>query len=76
MEDAKIQKPRRIDTLFRSTKVIKLVSYLRFEFNIDFTHRGVSLCMLKGTFLNEITTITVGNFKTILSVNLTKEKRF
>ena len=75
MEDAKIQKPR-IDTLFRSTKVIKLVSYLRFEFNIDFTHRGVSLCMLKGTFLNEITTITVGNFKTILSVNLTKEKRF
>ena len=51
MEDAKIQKPR-IDTLFRSTKVIKLVSYLRFEFNIDFTHRGVSLCMLKGTFLN------------------------
>ena len=75
MEDAKIQKPR-IDTLFRSAKVIKLVSYLRFEFNIDFTHRGVSLCMLKGTFLNEITTITVGNFKTILSVNLTKEKRF
>ena len=75
MEDAKIQKPR-IDTLFRSTKVIKLVSYLRFEFNIDFTHRGVSLCMLKGTFLSEITTITVGNFKTILSVNLTKEKRF
>ena len=51
MEDAKIQKPR-IDTLFRSTKVVKLLSYLRFKFNVDFIHRGVSLCMLKDTFLN------------------------
>ena len=51
MDDAKIQKPR-IDTLFRSTKVVKLVSYLSFEFNIDFIHRGVSLRMLKDTFLN------------------------
>ena len=30
MEDAKIQKPG-IDTLLRITKVVKLVSYLRFE---------------------------------------------
>ena len=51
MNDAKIQKPR-IDTLFRSTKVVKLISCLSFEFNIDFIHRGVSLCMLKDTFLN------------------------
>ena len=52
MVDAKIQKTR-IDTLLRSTKVAKLVSYLRFEFKIDFIHQGVSLCMLKNTFLNE-----------------------
>ena len=52
MVDAKIQKTR-IDTLLRSTKVAKLVSYLRFEFEIDFIHQGVSLCMLKNTFLNE-----------------------
>ena len=51
MDAAKTQKPR-IDTLFHSTKVVKLVSYLSFEFNIDFIHRGVSLCMLKDTFLN------------------------
>ena len=51
MDDAKIQKPR-IDTLFRCTKIVKLVSYLRFEFNIDFVNRGVSLCVLKDTFLN------------------------
>ena len=51
MKDAKIQKPR-IDTLFRSAKVVKLVSYLRSELNIDFIHQGVSLCMLKDTFLN------------------------
>ena len=49
MEDAKIQKPR-IDTLLRGTKVAKLVSYLRFEFKIDFIHQGVSLCMLKTIF--------------------------
>ena len=52
MVDAKIQKTR-IDTLLRSTKVAKLVSYLRFEFKIDFIYQGVSLCMLKNTFLNE-----------------------
>ena len=51
MEDAKIQKAW-IDTLFRGTKVAKLVSYLRFKFNIDFIHQGVSLCILKDTFLN------------------------
>ena len=51
MEDAKIQKPR-IYTLFRSTKSEKLVSNLRFEFNIDFIHRGVSLCILKDNFLS------------------------
>ena len=52
MEDAKIYKPW-IDTLLRNNrKVVKLVSYLRFEFNIDFIHQGVSLCMLKDTFLN------------------------
>ena len=51
MEDAKIQKPL-IDTLFRSTKVVKLVSYLRFKCNIDFIHQGVSPCKVKDTFLN------------------------
>ena len=51
MENVKIQKPR-INTDFRSIKVVKLVSHLRFEFNIDFLHRGVSLCMLKDSFLN------------------------
>ena len=50
MEDAKIQKPRR-DTLF-GTESEKLVSNLRFEFNIDFIHRGASLCILKDNFLN------------------------
>ena len=35
MKEATIQKPW-IDTLFRGTKVVKLVSYLRLEFNIDF----------------------------------------
>ena len=51
IEDAKIQKPG-IDTLLRNTKVVKLVSYLRFEFNIDFIHHKVSLCMLKNIFFN------------------------
>ena len=51
MKDPKTQKPR-IGTLFRSTKVVKLVSYLRSELNIAFIHQGVSLCMLKDTFLN------------------------
>ena len=50
MEDAAIQKPW-IDTLFRGTKVAKLV-YLRLEFNIDFKHQRMSFCMLKHTFLN------------------------
>ena len=52
MEDTKIQNPR-IDTFLRGTKVAKLLSYLRFEFKIDFIHQGVSLCMLKNYFLNE-----------------------
>ena len=69
MEGAKIKKPC-IDTLF--TKVVKLVSYLRFEFNIDFIHQGVSLCMLEDTFLN----VKSQQFKTIPCVNVTKEKRF
>ena len=60
MEEATIQKPW-IDSHLRHTKVLQLVSYLRFEFNIDFIHRGVSFCMhtsssvffmLKDTFLN------------------------
>ena len=51
MEDATIQNPW-IDTLFRGTKVEKLVSYLILEFNIDFKHQGVSFCMLKYTYLN------------------------
>ena len=76
MKDAKIQKPL-IDPLFHGTKVAKLVSCLRFEFNIDFLHQGVSFRFPKGTFFKcEITTIIVGNFKSILSVNVTKEKRF
>ena len=32
--------------------------------------------MLKDLFKCEITTITVGNFETILSVNVTREKGF
>ena len=76
MEDAKTQKPW-IDTLFRSKKVVKLVSYISLEFNIDLIYQGVSLCMLRDTFFKcEITTIIVGNFKSILSANVTKEKRF
>ena len=76
MEDATIQKPW-IDTLFRRTKVVKLVSYLKLEFNIDFIHQEVSFCILKDTFLNvKITTVIVGNFETIQSINVTKEKQF
>ena len=51
MEDATIQKLC-IDTLFRGTKVVKLMSYVRLEFNIDFIHQGVSCCMFNDTFLN------------------------
>ena len=51
MEDTTIQKPW-IDTFFRGTKVAKLVSYQRLEFNIDFKHQGMSFCMLQYTFLN------------------------
>ena len=51
MEEATIQKPW-IDTLFRSTKVVKLKSYQRMEFNIDFIHQRVSFCMLKDSFLD------------------------
>ena len=46
MKIAAIQKPW-IYTLFRGTKVVNLVSYLRLEFNIDFIKQGVSFCMLK-----------------------------
>ena len=76
MENATIQK-RCIDTLFRGTKVVKLMSYVRLEFNIDFIYQGVSSCMLNDIFFKcEIATIIVGNFETIPSVNVTKEKRF
>ena len=51
MEYATIQKPW-IDTLFRGTKVEKLVCYLRLGFNINFKHQEVSFCMLKYIFLN------------------------
>ena len=51
MKEATIQKPW-IDTLFGSTKVAKLVSYLRLEFYVDFKHQQMSSCMLKDTFLN------------------------
>ena len=51
MEDETIQKPW-IDTLSCGIKVVKLVSYLRLEFNIDFIRQGVSFCMLKDTFLS------------------------
>ena len=51
MEDATIQKLW-IDTLFRGTKVVKLMSYVRLEFNIDFIHQGVPCCMLNDTFSN------------------------
>ena len=51
MEDATIQKLW-IDTLFRGTKFVKLMSYIRLEFNIDFIYQGVSCCMLNDTFLN------------------------
>ena len=40
MQDAKIRKPR-TDALFRGIKVIKFLSYLRLEFNIDFIHQGM-----------------------------------
>ena len=65
MKVATIQKSWIDNTLFRFTKVANLVYYLRLEFNIDFISQGVSFCMLK-----------VGNFETILSVNVTKEKQF
>ena len=45
-------KKLRINTLFRGTKVVKLMLYVIFEFNIDFIHQGVSYCMLNATFLN------------------------
>ena len=45
MEDATIQKLW-IDTLFHGTKVVKSMSYIRLEFNIDFKHQGVSWYML------------------------------
>ena len=51
MKDAYVQKPW-IDTLFCGRKVAKLLSYLRFELNIDFIHQGVFLRKYKDTFLN------------------------
>ena len=51
MEDATIQKLW-IDTLFCGTKVVKLISYVRPEFNIHFIHQGVSCCMSNDTFSN------------------------
>ena len=72
MVDATIQKPS-IDTLFHGTKVVKLMSNVRLEFNIDFIDLRVYFCILNKC---EITIIIVGNFETILSVNMTKEKRF
>ena len=49
LEDAKIQKPW-IGTLFRGTKIVKLMCQLRLEFNIDFIHQEVSFCMFKDAF--------------------------
>ena len=46
-------------------KLQKLISNVKLEFNIDFIHRGASCCMLNDTFI-------IGNFETILNVNLTK----
>ena len=75
MKDGKIQKPW-IDTLLCGRKAAKLLSHLRFELNIDFIHQGVFLRMHKDTFFKcEIATIIVGNFETILSVNVSREKR-
>ena len=51
MEVAEIRKPW-IDALFREIKVIKSVSYLRLEFNINLIPQGLSFCMHKNTFLN------------------------
>ena len=51
MEDATIQKPC-IDSLFRDTNVVKLMSYVRVKFNIDFIYQGVSCCLVNDTFLN------------------------
>ena len=45
MEDATIQKLW-IDTLFHGTKIVKLMSYIRLEFNTDFKHQGMSWYML------------------------------
>ena len=50
MKDATIQKPW-IDTLFRGTKVAKLVCYLTLQFNTDLKHQEVSFGMFKYTFL-------------------------
>ena len=67
-----IRKPW-IDTLFRGTKVKKLVSYLRLEFNTEFIYQGMSFVYVQRYFLKcEITTIIVGNFEAVLSVSVTK----
>ena len=47
MEDATSQKLW-INTLFRRTKVVRLISYVRLELNIDFILQRVS-CMLYDT---------------------------
>ena len=51
MKDAKIQKLWK-DKLFREAKVVKFVSYLKLEFNIDFIYQGVFFCIHRDTFLN------------------------
>ena len=51
MEEAAIQQLW-IDTLFLGSKVVKLISYVRLEFNIDFIHQWVSSFMLYDTFLS------------------------
>ena len=77
MEDATIQKPW-IYTFFRGTKVAKLVSYIKLEFNLwrFQTSRSVFLYAQIHFFKCEITALIVGSFETILSVNVTKEKQF
>ena len=58
------------------------MSYVRLEFNNDFTHQGVSMSMSRFLYAQwhffkcQITTVIVGNFETILSVNVTKERQF
>ena len=58
------------------------MSYVRLEFNNNFIHQGVSMSMSKCLYAQwhfckcENTAIIVGNFETILSVNVTTEIQF